>query len=79
MRVLLVCRLRQWCGVRDRPAVSRTDKTDPYRVKVDRYGAHYWLPIYRCGCGLCTGWQDDSSRRRREGKRQTERWEREYR
>lgn len=63
--------------------MSRTDKTDPYRVKVERYGAHYWMPWFSCGCRGCAWCKPMSTpegrrQRRDESKRQAREWQREY-
>lgn len=66
-------------------AVSRTDKTRPYRVKIAEYPENadiYWRPEFGCGrsCKHCWGgWAKAEDRRDRQAaKRQTRNWQREY-
>jgi len=61
--------------------MSRTDKTDPYRVKVDRYGPRedrQWAPIYRCGCWLCSPDGPTSKQVRADGRKAARDWQRDY-
>jgi hypothetical protein len=60
--------------------MSRTDKTDPHRVKVERYGEHYWMPIHHCGCYACHGQGFAAERRkaRTEARKAERNWRREY-
>jgi hypothetical protein len=60
--------------------MAHTDKTDPHRVKVERYGERYWEPIHYCGCWACRGaWLEAAKRQERTARREAVRkWEREY-
>lgn len=58
--------------------MSRTRKTDPYRVKVERHGARHWMPIFHCGCASCADPGREPRVERRRGKDQVREWEREY-
>jgi hypothetical protein len=58
-------------------AVSRTDKTNPYRIKQDQHPRQWWRPEFRCTCRLCKA-PGLNRELRREGKRQARDWWREY-
>jgi hypothetical protein len=60
--------------------MSHTDKTDPHRVKVARYGEDYSQPIHHCGCWSCRGaWLTQARREERTRRRAAVRtWQRDY-
>ena len=60
-------------------AMSRTDKTAPFRVKQAERPGEWWRPEFRCTCPLCKEPQRQASRRRRRAeKRQLREVLREY-
>jgi hypothetical protein len=61
--------------------MSRTDKTDPYRVKVREYGVYddnYWLATYHCRCDYCKAGFSASKIERRRSKDLIRDWQRDY-